>query len=94
VGLGLLARDLKPKILQHPPIDPVGGPVDLPAHHPLAVGRWAAPGRFHVAQVSSSPIELTSEGLTRPLLDDPRSQVITTVNDVPEASPLRAALSV
>ena len=62
-GLGFLARDLKPKInVQHPPVDPVGGPIHLPAHHPLAVGRWAATGRLDVAEISSGTVQLASQG--------------------------------
>ena len=29
--VGLVARDLQPEVIQHPPVDPVGGPRDLPA---------------------------------------------------------------
>ena len=62
--LGFLSRNLKPKILQHPPVDPIGCPVDLSSHDPLAVGRWASAGRLDVAEVSGRSVELASEGLT------------------------------
>jgi hypothetical protein len=55
---------LQPEILQHPPVDPVSGPVHLPAHHPLAVGRWASTGSLDVAEIPGGSIELASEGLT------------------------------
>src|SRR3984885_2285538 len=58
------ARLLQPKILQHPPIDPVGGPVHLPTHHPFAVGRWTSAGRLDVAEIPGGTVELASEGLT------------------------------
>src|ERR1700722_5597481 len=58
------ARWLQPKILQHPPIDPVGGPVHLPTHHPFAVGRWTSAGRLDVAEIPGGTVELASEGLT------------------------------
>jgi hypothetical protein len=62
--LGFLARDLQSEILQHPPIDPIGGPVDLSAHHSLAVGSWAASSGLDVAHVSSGSVQLASEGFT------------------------------
>ena len=52
-----------PKLLQHPPIDPVGGPVHLRSHDSLAVGRWASSGRLDVAEVTGGAVELRTEGL-------------------------------
>jgi hypothetical protein len=64
VGLGLLARDLEPEVLQHAPIDPIRRPVDLRRTTRLPVGRWASSGRLDIAQIPGATVDLRTEGLT------------------------------
>src|ERR1039457_4907485 len=52
---------LQPKILQHPPVDPVSGPVPLPAPPPPAVGRCTSAGGLDVAQIPGCSVQLAAE---------------------------------
>jgi hypothetical protein len=49
-------RGLQPEILQHPSVDAVGGPVDLPAHDPLTVGRRVTAGSLDVAEIPGGAV--------------------------------------